>query len=54
MNFAKKIGFRFAYSFSVAFPLTDPSIGYMIFDVSELQRVYGELKNTGDAAQSVE
>ena len=28
--------------------------GYMIFDVSELQRVYGELKNTGDDAPSVE
>jgi len=28
--------------------------GYMIFDVAELQRVYGELKNTGDDAPSVE
>lgn len=28
--------------------------GHMIFDVSELQRVYGELKTTGDDAQSVE
>ena len=26
----------------------------MIFDVTELQRVYGELKNTKDDAQSVE
>ena len=28
--------------------------GHMRFDVAELQRVYGELKNTGDDAQSVE
>ena len=28
--------------------------GHMRFDVAELQRVYGELKSTGDDAQSVE
>ena len=28
--------------------------GHLRFDVAELQRVYGELKNTGDDAQSVE
>ena len=28
--------------------------GHLRFDVAELQRVYGELKDTGDDAQSVE
>ena len=28
--------------------------GHLRFDISELQRAYGELKNTGDDAQSVE